>query len=115
MTSSERLILEKGLDALSIWYAHEIKKYLRGEPYEISTHPKRLLRKTTFELDVSEVYSEGFEYPLESEVKEMRESIKMKLRGKNLLELYALIFSQRKGMSPKYSKESIIELAIKGN
>lgn len=115
----ERLFLSEEQDVLHIieselskWYAFEVDKYLSNEDYVVNYHVARLIDKKSRIFNPSSILPQQYITPPESLVKRIQNEFKASFRGKNLLDLYEYVLQERKE-GPKYSKEALVEVAIK--
>lgn len=111
-SSEEQELLHIIESELSRWYAFEVYNCLSNADYVVSYHVARLIDKNTCKFNPSSILPRQYETPPESLVKRIQDKFKVSFRGKNLLDLYEHVLQSRKE-GPKYSKEALVEVAIK--
>lgn len=97
---------------LARWFAFEIQEFRAGRWFQINLHINQLVPPGTRNLDPRFLADRGFREPHKSVTRSIRRNFFMRMRGKNVLQLYVRLLSASSRAS-KFSKGNLLEIGTK--
>jgi hypothetical protein len=110
--SREKASFQSILSVLEEWFSFEAQEYADGRPFVLNVPIRQIVDVPGFTMSPVFIADRGFS-PVSGPVRELvRAKPSMLIRGKNLLDAYALVLNSD-GRPSKYSKKAILELCVK--
>ena len=112
LTRDEKKRFLQAIDNLCKWFACEVERFRRGEPYRVNISIYQILADDAEHFHPNFVGVSNLNTPEKELADEILKEYGKKLRGKTLLQLFQRYLSYSTRAS-KYSKNNIIEICIK--